>query len=52
MTALDWGWDIEDAAYRLMELSSKARENGEQYALLTAQNADAAVQRRRGQVAK
>ena len=49
---LDWGWDIEEVAARLMELSSKARENGEQYALLTAQNAAAAVPRRRGQVAK
>jgi len=30
-----------------MQLSGKARENGEKYALLTAQNAAAAVQRRR-----
>ncbi len=52
MTAIDWGWDIEEVAPRLMELSSKARENGENYALLTAQNAAAAVARRRGQVAK
>jgi hypothetical protein len=35
-----------------MDLSSKARENGEQYALVTAQKAAAAVERRRGQVAK
>jgi len=52
MTALDWDWSIEEVAERLMTLSSKARENGENYALLTAQNAAAAVQRRRGQVAK
>jgi hypothetical protein len=51
MTALDWGWCIEDVAARLMEISGKARENGEKYALLTAQNAAAAVERRRGQSA-
>jgi hypothetical protein len=51
MTAIDWGWDIEQVVPRLIELSSKARENGENYALLTAQNA-AAVARRREQVAK
>jgi hypothetical protein len=48
MTALDWGWSIEDTAGRLFEVSSKAQENGEAYALLTAQNAAAAVERRRG----
>lgn len=52
MTAIDWGWGVEETAALLMEQSSKARENGEQYALTTAQNAGAAVQRRRGQVAK
>jgi hypothetical protein len=46
MTALDWGWSIEATAAQLMEESSKARENGERYALLTAQNAAAAVGRR------
>ena len=45
MTALDWGWSIEETAARLMEVSSKARENGERYATLTAQNAAAAVER-------
>jgi hypothetical protein len=45
MTALDWGWNIEETAARLMEVSSKARENGERYAALTAQNAAAAVER-------
>jgi hypothetical protein len=45
MTALDWGWNIEETATRLMEVSSKARENGERYAALTAQNAAAAVER-------
>jgi hypothetical protein len=46
MTALTWGWTVEDTAVRLMEESAKARENGERYALITAQNALAAVQRR------
>ena len=46
MTALTWGWGVEETAIRLMEESSKARENGERYALMTAQNAEAAVQRR------
>jgi homoserine acetyltransferase len=45
MTALDWGWNIEETAARLMEVSSKARENGERYAARTAQNAAAAVER-------
>jgi len=47
MTAIDWGWSIEDTTARLMEESAKAQENGEKYALLTAQNAAAAVERRR-----
>ena len=46
MTAIDWGWSIEDTAKRLMDESTKARENGDNYALMTAQNAAAAVQRR------
>ena len=46
MTAVDWGWSIEATAAQLMEESSKARENGERYALMTAQNASAAVRRR------
>ena len=48
MTAIDWGWSVEDAAKRLMEESSKAQENGEGYALTTAKNAAAAVDRERG----
>jgi hypothetical protein len=49
LIAIDWGWSIEDTARQLMEQSSKAREpgEGERYALLTAQNAAAAVRRRR-----
>jgi hypothetical protein len=46
MTAISWGHGIEAAAVQLMEESPKARENGERYALLTAQNAAAAVERR------
>ena len=48
MTAIDWGWSVEDAAKRLMEESSKAQENGEGYALTTAKNAAAAIDRERG----
>jgi hypothetical protein len=44
--ALDWGFSIEETATKLMELSSKARENGERYANLTASNAAAAVERK------
>jgi hypothetical protein len=46
LTALSWGHSIEETAARLMEESGKARENGERYALMTAQNAAAAVERR------
>jgi hypothetical protein len=41
------GWDVSDIASRLMELSSKAKENGERYAQLTAENAVAAAERQR-----
>ena len=44
-TAIEWGWSVQDTARRLMELSSKARENGERYAILTASNAAASVER-------
>jgi hypothetical protein len=49
---LDWGWSVEAVASRLMEESAKARENGQQYALLTATNAAAAVQRRQPRTAE
>jgi hypothetical protein len=49
MTAIDWGWSVDDTAARLMEESAKARANGESYAVLTARNAAAAVERRRQQ---
>ena len=38
-TAIQWGWSVEATASRLMELSRKARENGEGYALRTATGA-------------
>ena len=44
-TAIEWGWSIQDTAHRLMELSSKAKQNGESYAVLTATNAAASVER-------
>lgn len=49
MTAIDWGWSIEDTAARLLQESAKAQENGESYAITTAQNAAAAVERRKAQ---
>ena len=48
LLAIDWGWSIEETCGRLLEKSSKARENGEGYARLTAQRAAAAVDRRPG----
>jgi hypothetical protein len=38
---------IEDVAARLIEFSSKAKENGERYARLTAENATAVIARGR-----
>lgn len=46
--AVDWGWGLEATAARLLEESSKAKENGSRYALLTAQNAARVVEQRRG----
>jgi hypothetical protein len=49
MTAIDWGWSIEDTAAKLPEVSEKAAERvrlkDEGYPLITAQNAAAAVER-------
>lgn len=45
MLAAQRGWSIEAIAERLVELSSKAQENGEQYARITAENATAAISR-------
>ena len=49
MTAITWGWTIEETAARLMEESTKAQENGEPYTDRTARNAALAVERRRDQ---
>ena len=49
MTAITWGWSVQDTAVRLMEESSKAQTNGKAYAELTARNAALAVERRRHQ---
>ena len=49
MTAITWGWSVDDTAERLMEESSKAQANGKNYAALTARNAALAVERRRHQ---
>ena len=46
LLAIDWGWSVADTFERLLEQSSKARENGESYARLTAQRAAAAIHRR------
>ena len=48
LLAIDWGWSIEETCKRLLEKSSKAHQNGEGYARLTAQRAAAAVERRAG----
>ena len=48
LMAAQQGHCIDAIADRLMELSSKAEENGERYARLTAENAVAAVERQRG----
>jgi hypothetical protein len=48
LLALDWGWDADETAARLMQESGKARESGEAYALRTVRNAAAALERRRG----
>jgi hypothetical protein len=47
MMAAQRGHSINEIAARLMEVSSKAKENGEQYARLTAENAAAATERQR-----
>jgi hypothetical protein len=49
MTAITWGWSVDDTAERLMEESTKAQANGKNYAALTARNAALAVERRRHQ---
>ncbi len=50
LLAIDWGWSAAETAARLMQESSKAKENGEAYARRTAENAAAALARRHGKV--
>jgi hypothetical protein len=49
MTAIDWGWSVEDTAAKLVDVSTKAAERvrlkDTGYPLITAQNAAAAVER-------
>jgi hypothetical protein len=47
MTAISWGWSVDETAARLIEESAKARDNGEGYADITARNAATAVERGR-----
>lgn len=46
LLAIDWGWSVEETVAKLLQESSKAQENGEAYALRTARNAAAAIERR------
>jgi RepB DNA-primase from phage plasmid len=45
LIAADWGWPTEEIAHRLIEESTKARDNGWAYALKTATRAAEAAQR-------
>ena len=47
LMAAQRGWGIQEIADKLTELSSKAQENGPQYARLTAENATAATERQK-----
>jgi hypothetical protein len=47
MTAITWGFGVDETAARLIEESTKAQTNGKSYAELTARNAAQAVERRR-----
>jgi hypothetical protein len=49
MIAISWGHGVDDTARRLIQESGKAREEGKSYALQTARQAAAAVDRRRQQ---
>jgi hypothetical protein len=47
LIAIDWGWNIDATANRLIELSAKANEKAPDCARLTARNAATAADRRR-----
>jgi hypothetical protein len=49
MTAIDWGFGVDETTARLMEESNKAQTNGKAYAELTTRNAALAVERRKQQ---
>jgi RepB DNA-primase from phage plasmid len=49
MTAITWGFGVDETAERLMEESTKAQANGKNNAATTARNAALAVERRRQQ---
>ena len=46
LLAIDWGLGVRETAMRLLEVSEKAQENGERYALRTAERAEEAIRRR------
>ena len=46
LLAIDWGLGVQETAMRLMEVSEKAQENGERYAIRTAERAEEAIRRR------
>jgi hypothetical protein len=48
LTALDCGFDIKETAAPLLQVSRKAQQNGEAYALRTECAAAAAIERRHG----
>lgn len=47
MTAIDWGFGVEATADKLMQESARARLKGRGYALVTARNAETAVEHNR-----
>jgi hypothetical protein len=47
MTAIDWGFSVEATAERLVEESTRARDKGKEYALVTACSAASAVEHNR-----
>lgn len=48
LIALDWGFSVEATTAQLMELSDKAKTEGERYAARTVHAAEAALARRHG----
>lgn len=49
LIALDWGWSLEATTTQLMELSTKAKAEGQRYAERTVQRAAEALARRHNQ---